>query len=508
MRIIKHFGPPGTGKTTRLMGIVKSYVERDHIPLNQITYLSFSKSAAEVIQGRMGATASDVKWFKTIHASCFANLGLSKNDVVGWLDYAAFSKLTGMQVNPDDGSEDYDVNKGVDYSPALRVYEMSLTMMKPLAEVVRMVPDHINLQPARLMAFIEAWEKWKHDNHKLTFMDMLVRYDQEGTPLPVRRGLLDEAQDLSDLQWRCAHKMLANCDEVHMAGDDDQSIYGFLGASEYGFLDHKCDEEEVLSRSYRVPEAIGRHADHVIGRVPHRKEKHVEWRDAPGKVEPVNIDPLNIPWAKWETKYHSDKADVPSIMVLARHRKGAASISRDLQLAGVSHTFAKETQNTWDETKIVYGIHQMLNGQTITAKTAIRIAEALGKPTREYRAMGARAQVGTMDGVTKHSFVWLAMNAGNKRSRDRFHATNARVKNEGWETLAVAPKIVIETMHASKGKEANLIVILPDCNNIVKKNVETATEIRLAYVALTRAKQYAHVLVPRTDTYIQHFLGA
>ena len=63
----------------------------------------------------------------------------------------------------------------------------------------------------------------------------------------VRRGgpgahvdvaMLDEGQDNSPLMWRCFEKMVSGAQRVYMAGDDDQAIYTFIGASEYGFLDH------------------------------------------------------------------------------------------------------------------------------------------------------------------------------------------------------------------------------------------------------------------------------
>jgi superfamily I DNA/RNA helicase len=62
-------------------------------------------------------------------------------------------------------------------------------------------------------------------------------------------------------------------------------------------------------------------------------------------------------------------------------------------------------------------------------------------------------------------------------------------------------------MHAAKGAEADLVVIVPDCTTIVRRNMVTPAEVRLAYVAMTSAKKQVVVLTPRTDCYITHFFG-
>jgi DNA helicase-2/ATP-dependent DNA helicase PcrA len=498
-RIVKHYGPPGTGKTTELMRLVGEEVRVAGVPLREIAYLSFTRSAAEVIVSRMGATKDDVRWFRTLHGAACKQLDLS-GSIIDWKDYAEFSKLSGMKVTPDNGEDTFDTSKSFDFNPALRAYNMSLTTLRPLKDVIREMPDHANLAAGRVNAFIEAWVKFKHDRRKFDFIDMLTEYDRIGVPLPCKTGFLDETQDLSDLQWRVAHKMLAACTNVHMAGDDDQSIYGFIGASEYGFLDHPCDEERVLAKSYRVPKAIGAAADKVIGHVPHRKEKHVEWKDEPGTIARLNLEAISMPWKKWLTQYED-------VMVLTRHRKGAQRFSDDLKLAGVPHSLNGETMNTWDEAKILHSLYALRDGKSITPLAARKLAEAFGKDTRRYREMGPRDRVSEIPGVDLKTVDWLTQLSTTRRTRERYKALLTLIKKEGYEKLAEAPRIVVSTQHASKGKEADLIVIVPDCTNIVKRNISSATEIRLAYVAMTRAKKDVRVLMPRTDTYVHHFFG-
>ena len=45
-KTIKIFGPPGTGKTTKLLGRVEKYLERGVKP-NEVAYFSFTRQAVK-----------------------------------------------------------------------------------------------------------------------------------------------------------------------------------------------------------------------------------------------------------------------------------------------------------------------------------------------------------------------------------------------------------------------------------------------------------------------------
>lgn len=496
MHIIKTFGPPGTGKTTRLIARVGEEVARG-VPLPKIAYLSFSVAAKDVIKERLNVPDSEVRWFRTIHGACVKHLGLAGN-IVNWTHYKRFQELTGMKLTPDDYEDYTDKSKDNDFNIVLRAINMSKTMMVPIREIIRMLPDHVNLTERRIASFDEGWTKFKKDARLFDFMDMLTLYAAQGEPLPVDVGILDEGQDLSKLQWVCFEKMVADADRVYMAGDDDQAIYTFIGASEYGFLEHPADEEEVLSKSYRVPLTIGKQADRIIGHVKHRKTKEVQWKDEPGFITRMNKDAFGMNWKHWQSKYDD-------IMVLCRHRKGATKFSDDLKSLGVAHSLNGETLNTWPEAKLLHSLYALKDGKSITPKAAIGLAEALGRDTASYRAMNRRDRVEEIEGVNLRTLDWLSQFATSQRARRRFTALQRLVQQEGYEALGATPKITVSTMHASKGKESDLVVILPDCTNVVKRNINTATEIRLSYVTLTRAKKEVALVIPRTETYIQHF---
>ena len=66
---------------------------------------------------------------------------------------------------------------------------------------------------------------------------------------------IDEAQDLSLLQWDMVRCIWANAKKTYIAGDDDQAIYKWAGADVDHFiaLKEEVNDIKILDQSYRIP---------------------------------------------------------------------------------------------------------------------------------------------------------------------------------------------------------------------------------------------------------------
>jgi DNA helicase II / ATP-dependent DNA helicase PcrA len=498
-KIVKIFGPPGTGKTTELRRLVEYEVNKNKVPLSSIGYLSFTKGAAEVIRERMKAEDADVRWFRTIHSACMSLLGIGRDSVIGPADYREFGEWSGMIVKNYE-FDDWDTSQPLDFTPVKRALEMAAATGRPIIEIAREMPSHVNLTPTCIAHFDAKWREYKIKHRKFDFTDMLTEYRRRGEPMPVQVLILDEAQDLSQLQWDCFHILMRTAKRVYMAGDDDQCIYGFIGGAEYGFLEHPCTEERTISKSFRVPRAVGREAERIIKQVARRKKKKVKWRDVDGSVKRLNLDAYSIPWNSLIKKYKS-------IMVLTRHRKGARDFSDDLKTIGIPHALTGEGASNWREANIIHTFYRLKDGKTVTIKAANALLEELKLTPIQGRP---RQQVGSpaLQGMDWETATIASRLGGNfaKRVR-RYDALRRLINQEGYEILAKDPVLRVSTMHAAKGDEAELVIIVPECANIVRQNMLTPSEIRLSYVAMTRAIKDVIVLVPTTDNYIVHFFG-
>ena len=74
----KVVGPPGTGKTRRLLNEVQKYVDKG-TPLNRIGYFAFTRKAAGEARDRFlkiktELTKKDIKYFQTLHSLAFNRL--------------------------------------------------------------------------------------------------------------------------------------------------------------------------------------------------------------------------------------------------------------------------------------------------------------------------------------------------------------------------------------------------------------------------------------------------
>ena len=499
--IVKVFGPPGTGKTSKLMQLVEAEVKQG-TPLKRIGYVSFTKGAAEVIRERMHASEEDVKWFRTIHSACMSLLGIGYDSVLHSGDLRRFREETGLEVRGDE-FDDWDEEKPLDYTPTKRAMELAAATQRDIYDVIREMPPHVNLTRGRVDLFVDAYTSFKRNIHKFDFTDMLTCYLEDGPSMPVDVLFLDEAQDLSLLQWLVFHRLARDAKRVYMAGDDDQAIYTFIGGSEYGFLDHEFNNEIMLQKSWRVPQAVGEAADQIIHKVGHRKDKAVEWRKDTGDVQRINLDAFTLPWRTYLDRYKT-------IMVLCRHRKGARNFSDDLKAVGIPHDINGEGMGSWREARIIHTYYTLREGGHVTVKQALKLLDELELSGAALKGLKPRTRIDAalLKSVDFKAPTWVQMFAGHDSLKiKRYEAIRQLVNNDGYGCLAKDPPIKVSTMHGAKGAEAELVIIVPECTGIVRRNILTPSEIRLAYVALTRTKKQAVVLIPRSDSYITHFFG-
>ena len=98
----KVVGPPGTGKTRRLLNTVHKYV-KEGTRLEQIGYFAFTRKAAGEARDRFLAQnehleKKDIKYFQTLHSLAFNNLGLKEENVMQEGNYKAIGESAGIQI--------------------------------------------------------------------------------------------------------------------------------------------------------------------------------------------------------------------------------------------------------------------------------------------------------------------------------------------------------------------------------------------------------------------------
>ena len=106
----KLFGPPGTGKTTKLLKYVKTFLKLG-TPIDKIGYFAFTTKAANEAVNRMldyhtAFEKKDLKHFKTLHSLAFNQLGMKKTQVMQDEHYEDIGRQLGIEVTVYKGGEE------------------------------------------------------------------------------------------------------------------------------------------------------------------------------------------------------------------------------------------------------------------------------------------------------------------------------------------------------------------------------------------------------------------
>ncbi len=332
-------GGPGAGKTTRLLQIMDEFLHRGIEP-KRVAFVSFTRKAAQEARDRTGH--GKLPYFRTLHSLATKELSIQKNGLLTKEHYSELSKLLGMNLAGRVDEEFNYLDKGDRY-----LFLVGYAKTKKILLWDAFCERGEDLDFPTLVLVNETIEKYKDDIGILDFNDVLVQYTKKCRPLDIDLAIIDEAQDLSPLQWEMVEHMTANCPEIYYAGDDDQAIYSWAGADVDHFLNLEVDEKETLPISYRLPQSIFIAAQHIASHISTRYEKEWTHSDHEGHtIEFNHYDELDFSQGDW--------------LILARNYKTTAGIREYLERNGIDHS---SKYKDGDERIHVNTIHSQKGGE-------------------------------------------------------------------------------------------------------------------------------------------------
>jgi DNA helicase II / ATP-dependent DNA helicase PcrA len=283
-------GPPGTGKTTTLLDLVDEFIQQGIRP-KQIGYFSFTKKAATEAATRAAEKfgldiENDLVNFRTLHSLAFRNLGMTKERMMKTEDYKEFGQKCGIPIKTAKYSiEDGTFNSDNEY---LTIINTARVKRVDLMEYYDSRQNILDIERSTLFLLAEELERYKKEKNLKDFTDLLEDFIKKDIPSSFEVLFIDEAQDLSLLQWEMVRHLWKYAKKTYIAGDDDQAIFKWAGADVDHFiaLKEEVNDIKVLDQSYRIPGGpIHELSQKIINKVQNRFEKKYKPRDEIGLLK-------------------------------------------------------------------------------------------------------------------------------------------------------------------------------------------------------------------------------
>ena len=526
--IIRLIGGAGTGKTTALIGVLEELIEQEGYDPLAVGFLSFTRVAARVAAERAAELTgvpvdvlNDVGYYKTIHGVCYRLLGLRKGDVLTLKEDAIrIEEAIERQLGNDDEGQPTVAQESLDAWNAARSQLIPLAGLRGQGTAVDYIP------PAEIEGIVKRYEQFKRLEGQIDFCDMLLgfagwhcdyRFEEKPTRFEPKTDLpsinvwiLDEQQDNSALLQAVCLRLAEGADKAYIAGDPFQSIYGFNGSSSRFFMrDWENAKTEIMPKSYRCPAPILSLGERILKRCSDYWDREIAPADHSGYVQRLTGEldyeiPVIDPREDWlflaRTHYQARriKSALNDRFIPWEGIEGGSWMKSSVALACKALRAAangdaiqgKDWANALEQIPHKHGDEKMYVRGTKT-----NWLNAAGELLGEWKRVDDFNQWGATPRLIEiiKSGEWPEILKDNEHGK-RYLTTlskwgHSKLKNHG---------IRVGTIHSVKGDEADNVFWLTSTSNFVEDQITDREKLdeehRLAYVAVTRARQSLWIL--------------
>lgn len=464
------------------------------VPAERIGYFAFTRKAAHEAKERAYARfpqldlKRDLANFRTLHSLAYARLGIQSSRIATAENYKEFAQIAKIDLNIDRGDESWEVKAD---NPILNVINLARIRGSDLR--VEYNRSKLSIEWQHFYYVYQMYRKYMNEKGLLDFTDLLEMFaEADDTYYPqLEVVIIDEAQDLSPLQWKIADRLIKRATKAYIAGDDDQAIFGWAGADVRALLTYPGNQI-VLDQSYRIPKIVHDYSNKIVHRVKYRVPKEWNPREEQGELHfyqrYTDVDLVDGSW-----------------LILAPTNYVLNSVHEYLKSMGI--LFERNGVRSIGEGPIeaVYAWEHLRNGKSITSREIKWLYSYLG-PSAIQRGfkkfVGEAEELYDFDRLVREGGLTADRNLPWYDSLSRLSDANRvyiRASLRRGQSLRGTPRIRLSTIHGAKGGEADHVLLLTDLSSQFTREQENNPDDvnRLFYVGLTRTRKTLHIVYPQ-----------
>ena len=483
-------GPPGTGKTTTLLNKVDDYLKETDP--DRVGYFAFTQKAAYEARDRaikkFNLTEDDLPYFRTLHSLAFRKLGLKKDQVMQPRHYKDLGKKLGFPVAYAEHSHDHGIFTSD--SEYLQIIQLAqLRNLTPEQQFDRR--EHTqDLERNKLTIIYNELQRYKKEYALIDFNDMILNFIKSDLSPKFDVVFVDEAQDLSLMQWDMTKTIWDKAEDTFIAGDDDQAIFKWAGADVDSFIALQDQMINLpLIQSHRIPIKVHQLAMNIINRVRNRIDKNWKPKVNQGSLHRhFDVESIDMSSGEW--------------LILGRTKHMLKEIEDTLYRRGWYYENRYKRSYEKDMQEAATDWEHLRQGQLLSYKQIEKIYSYMNEDNVEKKKLKGMVK-GSFYGIDK-----LTTDHGLKTNKVWFEAFNdagtrsinyLRKMRANGESLNKKPRIELSTIHAAKGGESQNVVLLTDLTKTTMEGYEKNPddENRLYYVGATRTKENLHIVEPK-----------
>ena len=525
---------PGTGKTSTLVGRYL-YLLKQGVEPEKILCCAFSRKAADEIRSRINTergTDLEQDNLTTFHAlgnrivrNHSALIGLNPPETILSQAFQRVAIIRGIRIENEEVLNETDEDREINNTEILSqidIFRQNLLDVEDAGVKASETSDTLLNLAARIYPF---YEKHLTDNNKIDF-ERMIQYaikildqDAKGNKQIVKKYehvLVDEFQDINFSQKRMMDRILEGGAKYWVVGDDDQAIYGWRGSDVKFILGFEQDypgaKKVNLKQNYRSGRSIVYLAKELASYLTSRHDKMLTAvTEAKGQArifdfaneETEASGVVDLIRSRKEAGVNNNE-----IAVLARTNQLPAAVAAKLALADIPY-FTKDGSGLFSDkySKQLISAIAISDGQNLDRRYAIKISNQL-----ESFASNLATNPWPVKVASLSTFLTNRISGSDKLTDDEKLEATEQVKihkdylasyagsdvvfeklNAFTNATENSDAVYVGTIHGAKGLEWNSVFIIGWEESVLPHSLAVNRldeERRLAYVGITRAKEY------------------